>query len=590
MLAFLACRAEGDFVHIHISWLADGEGHCAGERLRGDGEVLVELADGAGDIRLRNALWQLGRDRARGNDGRAEVVRLHFLAQAFRNHQHCALGGCINGATRANLAARDGGDVDDVAALLSLHVRKCSRDAVEDALDVDVDGLIPVGDFQAFQRGVGHQAGVVNHDVNAAKRFHRLVDQCLYCVSVRYIGSNGNRLATIGRDVFCNLVNSLNTARTQRDDGALCCQVAGGCFAQAAACAGDNDDFAFNIVALLHVHLNVPFKVLTGADGSSIDCCVDFNYGVKYARADEGNASMKVGLSELTAFTAIAEHKSFRTAALRLGVSPSALSHALRGMEERLNVRLFNRTTRSVALTEAGEQLLRRVAPAMADLADAMDEVASAVNRPSGTIRISAAEAGARPLIRHVLPDFLEKYPDVHIEFVVDTRFVDIVADGYDAGIRVFDDVPKDMIAVKFGADIKFTAVASPAYLAKYGTPDMPEDLLKHRCIRFRFSSGTLYRWNLERRGKSVNIDATGPMTLGNTNLMLDAALEDIGIAWLPEYQTAAHVASGSLVPLLQKWSPTMPGLCFYYPANGHPPTALRLFTQAIKDWERERT
>lgn len=297
---------------------------------------------------------------------------------------------------------------------------------------------------------------------------------------------------------------------------------------------------------------------------------------------------MKVGLSELTAFTAIAEHKSFRTAALRLGMSPSALSHSLRHLEERLNVRLFNRTTRSVALTDAGEQLLRRVAPAITDLSDAMDEVASAVNRPSGVLKISAAEAGAKPLIRHVLPRFLEKYPDIQVEFVVDTRFVDIVADGYDAGIRVFDDVPRDMIAVRFGPEMRFTAVAAPDYLAKYGTPETPEDLLRHRCIRFRFASGNLYRWNLERLDKSLNIDVEGPMTLGNTSLMVEAALGGIGIAWVPGYQSAAHIASGKLMHLLPDWSPSMPGLCFYYPANRHPPTALRLFTQAIKEWRDE--
>jgi DNA-binding transcriptional LysR family regulator len=295
---------------------------------------------------------------------------------------------------------------------------------------------------------------------------------------------------------------------------------------------------------------------------------------------------MKVGLSELTAFAAIAEHRSFRTAALHLGVSPSALSHSLRKLEERLNVRLFNRTTRSVALTDAGEQLLRRVAPAIVDLSDAMDEVAASLNRPSGTIKISAAEAGARPLIRHVLPGFLARYPDIQVEFVVDTRFVDIVADGYDAGIRIFDDVPRDMIALRFGPEMKFAAVAAPAYLSRHGTPEIPEDLLRHRCIRFRFASGTLYRWNLERLGNGVNLDVAGPMTLGNTNLMVEAALGGIGIAWVPGYQASEHIASGQLIHLLQDWSPAMPGLCFYYPANRHPPTALRLLIQAIKEWK----
>jgi len=295
---------------------------------------------------------------------------------------------------------------------------------------------------------------------------------------------------------------------------------------------------------------------------------------------------MKIGLTELTAFSAIAEHKSFRAAAAYLGVSASALSHSIRGMEATLSVRLFNRTTRSVALTEAGERLLRRVTPAIADLSEAMEEVANSLNRPSGSIKISAAEGGAMPLIREVLPSFLAKFPDIEVEFVVDTRFVDIVADGYDAGIRVFEDVPRDMVAVKFGPDLTFAAVASPDYLAQYGIPEVPEDLTRHRCIRYRFESGALYRWNLERQDRNVNIDVKGPVTLGNTNLMVQSALAGIGIAWVPEYLTTEHVAAGRLIRLLKEWSPSMPGLCLYYPANRHPPNALRLFTQAIKDWD----
>lgn len=257
----------------------------------------------------------------------------------------------------------------------------------------------------------------------------------------------------------------------------------------------------------------------------------------------------------------------------------------MRGLEARLNVRLFNRTTRSVALTEAGEQFLRRVAPVMAELEDAVNETASSRHRPSGSIRISAAEAGARPLIQHVLPDFLAAYPDIHVEFVVDTRLIDIVADGFDAGIRLLDDVPRDMIAIRFGPDMRLGAVASPDYLARHGMPETPQDLKKHRCIRFRFLSGALYHWDLERRGTSIDINVDGPMTLGNTNLMVDAALAGIGIAWVPDYHVVAHLASGRLVQVLPEWSPSMPGACLYYPANRHPPTALQLFTQAVREW-----
>lgn len=294
---------------------------------------------------------------------------------------------------------------------------------------------------------------------------------------------------------------------------------------------------------------------------------------------------LRAGLTELTAFVAIADRRSFSAAARTLGVSPSALSHAMRGLEARLDVRLFNRTTRSVALTEAGEQLLRRVAPAIADLEDAVNEVASARDRPSGSIRISASESAAKSIVRHVLPDFLAAYPNIHVEFVVDTRLVDIVADGFDAGIRVEEDVPRDMIAVRFGPDMRFAAVASPAYLARHEAPGAPHDLAKHRCIRFRFESGALYRWDLEKHGKGASVDVDGPMTLGNTNLMVEAALAGIGIAWVPDYLVAEHLAAGRLVQVLAQWSPTFAGLCLYYPANRHPPTALRLFAQAVREW-----
>lgn len=294
---------------------------------------------------------------------------------------------------------------------------------------------------------------------------------------------------------------------------------------------------------------------------------------------------LRTGLTELVAFITIAERRSFSVAARALGVSPSALSYTVKNLEKNLNVRLFNRTTRSVALTEAGEQFLRRVGPAIADLQNAENEMISERNRPSGSIRISAAEAGARPLIRHVLPDFLATYPDIHVEIVVDTRMVDIVADGFDAGIRVFEDVPRDMVAVRFGPDMRFAAVASPEYLSRHAPPKTPQDLHQHRCLRFRFVSGRLYHWNLEHLGHTVTFDAQGPMTLDNTNLMVEAALAGIGIAWVPEYHVVDHLAAGRLVHLLPEWSPSFPGLSLYYAANRHPPTALRLFIAAVREW-----
>ncbi|WP_322049525.1 LysR family transcriptional regulator [Paraburkholderia sp. J67] len=293
----------------------------------------------------------------------------------------------------------------------------------------------------------------------------------------------------------------------------------------------------------------------------------------------------RAGLSELTAFVEIAKARSFRAAARTLEVSPSALSHAMRNLEARLQVRLFNRTTRSVALTEAGEQFLQRVGPALADLDEAVNEVTFAASRPSGSIRISASESASRALVRHVLPDFLRTYPDIRVEFVVDTRMVDIVANGFDAGIRVMQDVPRDMVAIRFGPDLRFVAVASPGYLAEHPAPKAPHDLLAHRCIRFRFESGAIYRWDLEHRGKSTTLDVDGPLTLGNLNLMVEAALAGIGVAWVPEDLVAEPIREGRLVALLSQWSPSMEGVCLYYPANRHPPTALRLFAQAVREW-----
>jgi DNA-binding transcriptional LysR family regulator len=278
---------------------------------------------------------------------------------------------------------------------------------------------------------------------------------------------------------------------------------------------------------------------------------------------------IRADLPELTAFIAIAEHQSFSGAARVLGVSPSALSHSMRNLEARLEMRLFNRTTRSVALTEAGEQLLHGVRPLLNDLTHVVNEVTSARNTPSGSIRISASESSIRLLLRNVVPGFLADYPQIHIELIADSRLVDIVGDGFDAGVRIFDDVPKDMIAVRFGQDIRFGAVASPEYLLHHAPPQLPHELKNHRCIRFKFASGALFRWDFEYLGQSTSIDVPGPMTLDNINLMIEAALSGIGIAWVPLAQIEDHLREGRLVHLLQEWSPTYPGVCLYYRRTG---------------------
>ena len=290
-------------------------------------------------------------------------------------------------------------------------------------------------------------------------------------------------------------------------------------------------------------------------------------------------------LAELTAFVAIAEQRNFRAAAGILGLTPSALSHSIRGLEKKLNARLFNRTTRSVGLTEAGEQFFRRIQPLMTALKEAVEDISASHNQPSGSIRISAAEASVRPLIQHVLPSFLATYPEIHVEFIVDTRYVDIVAAGFDAGVRLLEDVPRDMVAIRFGPDMRLVAVASPAYLTQYELPTVPQDLTRHRCIRFRFAGGQLFRWHFARGAANFDLDVDGPVTLSTPALMVDAALAGVGIAWVPDYYVTQHLEAGRLIHLLPEWSPSTPGACLYYPSNRHQPTALRLFTQAVRDW-----
>ena len=296
----------------------------------------------------------------------------------------------------------------------------------------------------------------------------------------------------------------------------------------------------------------------------------------------------RIALPELSVFITVAEQLNFSAAARELGVSTSALSHSIRKLEERMKTQLFIRTTRSVALTDAGKQLFKRAAPAINELESAIDELNSSHNRPSGTIRISCAESGARPIIQNMLPDFFKTYPDIHVEFVVDTRYVDIVAEGFNAGIRLLEDVPLDMIAIPFGPkEIQIAAVASPAYIEQHGYPTSPDDLSNHQCIRFRFLSGALYHWDLAYQGRSMNMDVSGPMTLGNTNLMVDAALAGIGIAWVPDYHVREHIRHGRLVQILPEWSPRTSRMCLYYPVSHHQAPALKLFYSAIRDWAK---
>ncbi len=291
----------------------------------------------------------------------------------------------------------------------------------------------------------------------------------------------------------------------------------------------------------------------------------------------------KPSLADLTAFAAVARHRSFRAAADAMGVSRSSLSHALGGLEQQLGVRLLHRTTRSVAPTEAGERLLARLAPMLRELDDMLAAVGDGTDGPAGTLRINAPESAARWFLRHVVPDFLDRYPRVALDLVSDNRLIDIVAAGFDAGVRLREAVPQDMIAVPFAGDVRFLAVAAPAYLARHGAPATPDDLLRHRCIRQLLPSGKPYRWEFARGSDEIAMEVPGALTLDHNGLMADAAADGLGIAFVPEPAARSALRGGRLRAVLEDWSPAMPGLCLYYPGHRHVPPALRAFIDALR-------
>lgn len=292
----------------------------------------------------------------------------------------------------------------------------------------------------------------------------------------------------------------------------------------------------------------------------------------------------KPTLADLTAFSAVAKHRSFRRAADAIGQSPSALSHAVRALKGRLGVRLFHRTTRSVAPTEAGARLLAGLAPALRDLDVALAAAAISSGIPSGTVRINAPEVPSRMLLRDVVPVLFERFPDVHVDLVTEGRLVDIVAGGFDAVVRLGEAVQQDMVAVRFGGPVRFLAVASPAYLARAGTPVTPDDLATHRCVCHRLPSGRLYRWEMEQQGHAVTLDVPGPLTLDRLDLMTEAAIDGHGIAFLPDRAAAASLADGRLVAVLEDWCPALPGLFLYYPRHRQVPPALRAFIDVLRE------
>jgi DNA-binding transcriptional LysR family regulator len=284
------------------------------------------------------------------------------------------------------------------------------------------------------------------------------------------------------------------------------------------------------------------------------------------------------GLNDLDAVIAIARKASFRAAALDLGMSTTALSNTVGKLEASLGVRLFNRTTRSVSLTDAGRLFIDQVGPAMQDIHGAMDAVRSQQATPSGTLRINAFAMAAREILSPLVLEFLRRYPQVHIDLVTEGRLVDIVAEGFDLGVRVAGLVPSDMIAVSLGRPQRYAVVGSPAYFEKHDRPRVPPDLLKHPCVRVRLPNGSLYRWQFEKGGQPAQIDVSGPITLDEASLARTAVLEGIGLGFFMEQNVRTDIEAGHLVRVLGDWTPPFAGLCLYYPGRRNPSAALKAF------------
>lgn len=292
---------------------------------------------------------------------------------------------------------------------------------------------------------------------------------------------------------------------------------------------------------------------------------------------------MKASLSELEAVSAIARHGGFRSAARVLGVSSSALSHAVAMLEARLGVRLFHRTTRSVSLTQAGAQFVAELDPALRAIDEALDQVTSGAAEPQGTLRINMFHGAARLMLDGVLLDFARRYPRVMLEIVTENAFVDITRAGFDAGVRFADAVPPDMIAVPITSQTRFIVVATPQYLAGHGRPATPHDLGRHRCIRMRLPGGRIYRWEFERNGAPLAIDAPGNLVLDEVDLVVAAALGSAGLAYLDEREAAPHIARGALVEVLGEWTPPFCGLSLYYAGHRQIPAKLRALIDHVR-------
>ena len=289
-------------------------------------------------------------------------------------------------------------------------------------------------------------------------------------------------------------------------------------------------------------------------------------------------------INDLLAFLAVARDRSFTKAAAKLGVSQSALSHTVRGLETRLGLRLLTRTTRSVSPTEAGERLLQTVGHRFEEIETELEALSELRDKPAGTIRITAGEHAADTILWPALVKFLPRYPDIKVEINTDHRLVDIVAERYDAGVRSGEQIAKDMIAVRIGPDMRMAVVGAPSYFANRSLPRKPQDLTEHNCINLRLATyGGLYAWEFEKDGRELKVRVEGQLVLTSTSQMLNAALSGFGLAYVPDDAVQSHLAKGNLTQVLENWCPPYSGYHLYYPSRRQPSPAFALLVDALR-------
>lgn len=293
---------------------------------------------------------------------------------------------------------------------------------------------------------------------------------------------------------------------------------------------------------------------------------------------------LQQNFNDLAAFATVAKEQSFTRAAAKLGVSPSALSQTIRNLEERLGLRLLTRTTRSVSSTEAGERLLRTIAPRFDDIKAELAALSELRDKPAGTIRITAGEHPAATILQPVLARLLPDYPDIKVEIIVDYGLTDIVAEGYDAGIRLGEQVAKDMIAIRIGLDMRMAVVGSPSYFDKHLRPQSPQDLTAHNCINMRLPTyGGLLAWDFQKGSRELKVRVDGQSIFNNIGLRLASALDGLGLAYIPEDQVLAHIREGRLIRVLEDWCPPFPGYHLYYPSRRHTSPAFALLVDMMR-------